>query len=366
MKILKYLFFLLLLVFIGGAIYFGTKDGSYEIREKTEIEIHPELVFNKVNDLSSWKDWSPWKKEKTDDIFTTAEKSKGEGASASWDGKEKGNVETLKIIPNSEIEQRLVQKNTSGKRTSKMTWDFEPTEKGTEITWTIRGEHSLTEKIYLALKNINFDKILYSRMQFALQDLKEEIEENTKKYSIHVDGISHYGGGYYMYMTSAGQQSEIQTRMEPMMKEVSDFMEKNNIPASGKPFILYNEIDPETHTVIFSTCFPVRERVITPESGGIVSGFMEPVTAVKTTLKGNYKNMPEAYIQAEEYIENNDYQIDDSRRIFEVYSSDPNEIHNPADWITEIYIPVRSHAQQAESVLNPQKTETDSILNSEE
>lgn len=347
MKILKYLFFLILLIFIGSAIYFGTKDGSYKIQETTIIDAHPELVFNKVNDLNSWKSWSPWKKEESGDIFNTAEKSSGEGASVSWDGTDEGSIKTTKVIPNKEIEQELIQNTFLGNRKSDVHWNFNEVETGTEATWTIQGEHSLTDKIYLALRNINFNKLLYARMQMSFEDLESEIEEDMKQYSIHIDGVTHYGGGYYMYTTSATQKSEIHNRMKPMLQEVADFMAKNYIQEAGKPFLLYNETDSATNTVIFSTCFPVRERIITPESSNIVSGYMNPVTAVKTTLKGHYKNIPEAFDQAEAYLNSNGYEIDEDRDIFEVFSTNPKEVPNPANWLMEIYIPILSESDEA-------------------
>ena len=56
MKILKYLFFLLLIIIIGSAIYFGTKDGSYDIQDTMVINAPPEVVFNKVNDYKNWEE----------------------------------------------------------------------------------------------------------------------------------------------------------------------------------------------------------------------------------------------------------------------------------------------------------------------
>lgn len=356
MKIIKYLFFLLLLLFIGTAIYFGTKDGSYEIQSVKKIDAHPELLFTKINNLESWKDWSPWKKEDPDDIFTTAEKSSGEGASANWDKKEKGHIETMKVIPNSEIDQILTQQSFGGEQVSNVAWKFEQIPNGTEITWTIRGKHNLLSKIYLAIKNNNFNKNLYAKMQTALNNLEKEIHQDIKKYTIHVDGITHYGGGYYLYMTSAGKQSEVHNLIKPMMTELSKFMENNNISSAGSPFVLYNELDEESKTAIFSIGFPVRERIITPEDSHIVSGFMEPVSAVKTTLKGNYENISETYNNAELYLGTNGYERDETRKVFEVYLTNPSEVHNPAEWVTEIYIPVESENSENE-ITNPENEE---------
>lgn len=348
MKIVKYLFILVLLVFIGGAIYFGTKDGTYKIDASATINVHPELVYKKVNNLKSWESWSPWRKEKPEDIFTVAENFSDAGASASWEGIEKGSVETLKTIPYTEIKQLWIDYNTTSNRTSQMEWQFESLDNKTQITWTITGEHSLMDKVYLTLKKSSFNKSIYTKMKDALERLDNEIAKDIEAYSIHVDGVTHYGGGYYMYVTSAGQKSETRNLMTSMFDNVSDFMTQNRIRKSGSPFILYNENDPESNTIIFSAAIPIRERVITPEMSRIVSGFMEPVTAVKTTLKGHYKNIAEAYQEAEKYLEANHYTIDTERNIFEVYASQPEEVVNPADWITEIYIPIVSDENDRE------------------
>src|SRR5690606_10318715 len=111
---------------------------------------------------------------------------------------------------------------------------------------------------------------------------------------------------------------------------------------AGNPFTIYNQIDNANNTVIFSAGIPVREQVITPEGSPVVCGFMEPVSTVKTTLKGNYNHLAETYTKTREYIEKNGLQIDPERKIFEVYITDPEEVPNPANWVTEVYIPIIS------------------------
>ena len=60
MKILKYLFFLLLIVIIGAAVYFGTKDGKFNVAATKTIEAPVDLIFEQVNDYKNWQVWGPW------------------------------------------------------------------------------------------------------------------------------------------------------------------------------------------------------------------------------------------------------------------------------------------------------------------
>ncbi|PHR14804.1 MAG: AraC family transcriptional regulator [Aequorivita sp.] len=340
MKILKYLFFLLLIIIIGSAIYFGTKDGTYDIQDTMVINAPPEVIFNKVNDYKSWEEWGPWKKEDSTITFTYAEKTVGEGASYSWDGEMSGSMTTTKVIPNKEIEQDLTLNTPGGERNPKVYWTFEEVEGGTKVTWGMKGEHTLIDKAYYSLSGMDFDAEMHKMNEAGLEGIAEEVAEDMKQYSINVDGVTQYGGGYYMYTTSVSKMSELGEKMAPMMEEVMNFITKNNLNMAGMPFTIYNEVDNANGTVIFSTCIPVKEQVITPEGSPVVCGFMDPVKAVKISLKGNYEHLSEAYTKGRQYIDKNGHQIDPDRKMFEVYVTDPGEVPNPADWLTEVYIPI--------------------------
>lgn len=341
MKILKYLLFLILLIIIGTAIYFGTKDGTYSIEDSKVIPAPPEVVFDKVNDLKSWETWGPWKKD--DNItFTYAEKTSGEGASFSWQGDKNGSMITTKVIPYKEIEQDLSMETSRGEKQSKVLWNFEEMDGGTKVTWTIKGVHSMMDKAYYSISGFNFASEVHQMKKLALEEISKEVTEEMKKYSINVDGVTSYGGGYYMYTTSVAKQSELEEKTKPMMHLVMDFVLNNKLNMAGNPFSIYNEFDDANNTVIFSTAVPVRERVITPEGSPVVCGFMDAVSAVKITLKGSYEHLPEAYAKGREYIRMEGLQIDTDAKMFEVYLTDPEEVPNPAQWLTEVYIPIIS------------------------
>lgn len=340
MKIIKYLFFLILLIVIGSAIYFGTKDGNYDIQDSQVIKAPPELVFNQVNDYKNWEKWGPWKKEDPTINFTYAEKTVGEGGSYSWDGEMSGAMTTTKVIPNKEIEQDLMLKTPGGERHPKIYWNFEEVDGGTKVTWGMKGEHTLIDKAFYSLSGMDFDAEMHKMNQSGLEGIAFEVAEEMKKYSINVDGVSQYGGGYYMYTTSVSNQNEIDKKMPSMMSEVLGFVGSNNLNMAGKPFTIYNQVDNANNTVIFSTCVPVKEKVITPEGSPVVCGYMEPVSAVKTSLKGNYEHLPEAYTKGSQYIKKNGLQKDPNGKMFEVYMTNPKETPNPANWLTEVYIPI--------------------------
>ncbi|WP_186989932.1 SRPBCC family protein [Constantimarinum furrinae] len=345
MKLLKYLFFLLLIILVGGAIYFGTKDGSFDISKTKMIEAPSEVIYNNVKDFKNWETWGPWMDDDPDLEINYAEKTEGEGASYSWKSEivGDGSMKTLKVIPHKEIDQEIVFNTPMGDSKSEVYWRFNDTETPgqTEVVWGMRGEQSFMEKVFMGLfSDEDFESTLGAMYDEGLTKLDSVVVQSMNNYTVSVDGVTQYGGGYYMFNTTSSKISEIGEKMGPMMGQVAGFMAQNNLQSAGMPFTIYNEIDQANGTVIFSAAIPVKEKVITAEGTPVLCGFMDPVTTLKTTLKGKYDFLPKAYEAAQEYIQKNNLTPHPSANMFEVYATDPGEVPNPSNWVTEIYIPI--------------------------
>ncbi|MCW5519246.1 SRPBCC family protein [Aureitalea sp. L0-47] len=344
MKILKYILFLLLIVIIAGGIYFGTQDGNYDVAKSKEFNAPAAVVYDNVKDFKSWKEWGPWLEEDESMEFTYAEKTEGEGASYSWKSEKAGDgsIQTVKVVPNKEIDQKITFNTPMGDSESDIYWRFEPSETAgkSKVTWGMKGKHSFMEKVFLAFQSEDFETSLGDMYAKGLDNLEAEVEESMNAYEITVDGITRHGGGFYMYNTTSSKISEIGSKMAPMLGQVSKFMSEGNINAAGMPFTIYNNVDQVNGTVIFSTAIPVTSEVITPPGSPVLCSYMAPSNALKTTLKGKYENLGEAYEKANAYLTKNNLVADPSRSMFEIYANDPGEVPNPANWITEIYIPV--------------------------
>jgi len=346
MKILKYLFYIILVVLIGGAIYFGIKDGKFDVSSTREMDAPIILVFNTVNEYKSWKEWGPWMELDPDVVMNYTEKTFGEGASYSWDSEHPevgtGSMKTISATEHTSIDQEIVFGTPLGDSKSNVYWKFEPIEDSNKVnvTWGMNGEQSFMEKVFMSFQSEPFDESLKSMFDKGLENLENNIQMEMKKYTITVEGVKQHGGGYYMYTTSASKISEIGEKMAPMMGLVSNYMTNNNITFAGMPFTIYNQIDEANGTVIFSTCIPVSERVITADGGSVFCGYLEPTRALKTTLSGNYNYLGETYEKAKLFMTENNLSKNPTGRMFEVYATDPGLIPNPAEWITEVYIPL--------------------------
>jgi effector-binding domain-containing protein len=342
MKILKYLLFLLLIVIIGASVYFGTKDGKFNVASTKTIEAPTNLIFEQVNDYKYWQVWGPWMETDPNIKMNFAENTVGEGASYSWESDIAGNgsMKTIKVAEYDSILQKITFYTPLGDSESDVYWRFNPADNGaTEVTWGMKGEHTFIEKIFMSFQKEDFETMLKKMNDKGLENIEKVVQEEMKKYNITHEGIKEYGGGYYLFTTTASKIDELGEKMGPMLGKINAFMQQNNIQQSGMPFTIYNEWDEMNGTTIFSPAIPVKERIIITE-GDVLCGFMEPLSAVKVVLTGNYENLGEAHKKAMDYIKDNKLVLNPKQPMFEVYANDPGEFPNPADWITEIYYPI--------------------------
>ena len=114
----------------------------------------------------------------------------------------------------------------------------------------------------------------------------------------------------------------------------------HNVTMAGPPFILYLKWDEENDATIFSTGVPTNSKIVSTESD-ILTGKLESFRAVKTVLKGDYKNLKEAWKSTMKYISDNNLEMIEGGSMLETYLTDPMRKPNPADWITELYIAIK-------------------------
>ncbi len=340
MKALKYILLLLLLVIVAGSIYIATLENDYHVKRTKVINAPAEVVFNKINDYKDWPEWSPWLGQDPEAELTFGDKTSGVGASYSWAGKKagEGNMETLSVSEDSISQKLNILKPMES--TSNIYWKLNSLENGTEVTWGMKGDLDFMSKAYMAF-NGGMDKLIGPDYELGLVKLDSVLQGDMQEYSVTVNGITTHGGGYYLYQTTACKIEEIPNKMAEMMPNLGMYANNNNITMAGPSFTLYHHFDTVNNAVMMSVAIPVTEKVITNVDSGILTGMLKPFTAIKATLKGNYKNLKEAQITTEKYIKDNDFEKVEGLPSMEVYLNSPLDTPNPANLRTEIFIPIK-------------------------
>lgn len=339
MKFFKNIFLLLLVLIVGGAIYLTTLDGDYDVKRSRIIKANPEVVFNDLNDYKNWKDWGPWYEQDSTLQAIYSENTAGVGGSYSWKSETEGDraMTTLKTEKPISLDQEIIFKTPFGDMKSDVYWRLEKVDGGTDVTWGMKGAMGF---FYRFMTKGMIDEI-GPMEERGLELLDKSIQKKLEVYTIKSVGIVDYSGGFYLYTTTSTKISVMDSKFPTMLAEVDNYVTSNNVRTNGSPFTIYHKYDVENGTTMFSVCYPISERIITPKGIDILTGFMERGKYFKTTLTGSYENSNKAWESAYGEIENIlDYSIVEDREAFEVYVNDINTVPNPADLITEIYIPV--------------------------
>ncbi len=343
MKALKYFFLLMLIVIIGGAIYIATLDNLYDVSRTKVIKAPVEVVYNNVNDYKNWPTWSPWLEQDTLAQISYSDITFGKDAFYSWKSDDKdvgeGNMTTTASESFKSINQHL-KSIAPWESESNIYWTFKQVAEGTEVTWGMKGEMDFGEKASMVF-NGGMDKLIGSDYEKGLDKLDAALQEDMKRFTINVNGVTTHSGGYYIYKTGSCKIDEYQFNKNEMMPQIDMYVDKNTISTAGPAFSLYHKLDIENNAVIFSCAVPVTEKVITDADSGLLTGMLKPFDAVKIILQGDYKNIDAAWSEGRKYIKENGLEELETIPALEAYPTNPVFVPNPANWITEIYIPVK-------------------------
>jgi effector-binding domain-containing protein len=162
----------------------------------------------------------------------------------------------------------------------------------------------------------------------------------TAKFSFDIQGIREYSGSFYVYKKASVPRDQLRKKMRAQYDSILRFLNTNNIPTNGSPMTVYEAFSVDKDTVVFHHGITVRERVVIENDSTIFCDFVDNQNVLKATLKGNYSNLQKAWAQALMYLEVNEIKPS-GKMPFEIYANDPSALPNPAEWITEIYVPIK-------------------------
>ncbi|PWA07384.1 SRPBCC family protein [Flavobacterium psychrotolerans] len=338
MRILKYIFLLVVLALFATTVFVATQKGDFDVERSALIKSPKSTVFNYVNDYRNWETFGSWKKDDPEMEFYYPINTIGNGASYSWNGSEgSGEMKTIAVKGNESIHQKTDFSGTI----SDVYWTFKDTVGGTKVTWRSKGSMGFSFKIYSAFKG-GANKVIGTTYEKSLANLDKTLDYELKTYTIKVNGIVKKLGGFYLQQTINSKISNVPKNLRIMIPKMIHFFKKNHLVMYGKPFVLYHTFDTAKGITKFSVCVPIKDEIFISEGSDITAGQLVPFKAVKTTLKGDYSHLKEAWKKTFEYIAKNNLAQNTEGSSLELYSKSIEQVANPSQWVTEIYIPIRS------------------------
>lgn len=342
MKVFKVVFVLLATAFIAAVVYFGIQDGSFTAEVSQNIAVPAAVLFDEVNELKSHENWNAHLQGENITLYYP-ENTRGEEAYLKWEGKNyKGSMTIIKSRPYSSIVQQINFDEQSDASGIQYSWSFEPIDNdaSTKVTVTAEGALGLFERMYASIKGTSTEEQLKQTLTQSLNNLSGIVIQKTEKYVINVHGVREYSGGFYLYVNAVLRTTDIAQAIDEKAQQLHRFFETNGIRADGALFVLYHEWNLLTKEAVISVALPTKERITTPDQSDVQSGFLPTQRVLKTSLKGDYTNLQEAWNEAESYIQENGLTKNDETIPFEVYTINQATTKNPAEWLTDIYIPL--------------------------
>ena len=339
MKILKYIFLLIVLLSVGGSVFIATQKSDYKTVKSKIINSPKASVFNYVNDYKNWENWFVWEKDTKEIILKYSNKSSGVGGSYYWTGNI-GTGKSTTII--AKENDSIVQKTDFNGAISETTWKFKDTIGGTKVTCISKGEMPFMFKIN-AFLNGGIEKVIGSKLEKSLVNLDRSLDYELNTFSVKPNGVVIKKGGYYLEQTINCKISKLNHNFKIIIPSLINFTQENKIQLNGKPFVLFNSYDIPNGITNVSVCVPIKNRIFTSSGSDIICKELAAYTAFKTTLIGDYSHRDEVWKKAMNYLLKEKQIQNKSIPIMEIFTKGSSEVKRPSKFETTIYIAIQSN-----------------------
>jgi effector-binding domain-containing protein len=337
MRILKIIMIVILsIVLLLTLISFFLPDKTHAERSII-INRSADVPFALVNDLKSWRKWSPWYDIDSNATWTFSEPSEGTGAYYSWKSEHpkvgNGKITIDESKPFEYIKMSLL---FEGMGASGADFYFETIDDTScKVTWMLDVTHgwNLPSRWF----GIFMDRMIGPDYEKGLAALSSVCDEMPRKETI---------AGFDAELKEVPALNVLSMRFSLRPDKVSndvfsksfaalyEVMINKNLEPDGMPMAVYYELGKTK--LDFEAAIPFKGSFA--DTDKIKAHGLEAERALVITYRGAYDKMTPVYEAAYEYIKNNGMVM--SGPIREVYLTDPEQQPDTANWMTEIVFPV--------------------------
>ena len=334
-------FIIIILVVVAiPLVYLASLNGDYEISRSIIIKKDASVIFQKIADLKSWINWSPWLIHEPETNIKYSENCNQIGGYYEWDGKLVGAgkmTHTLLQEP-SKIEQKL-EFIRPFKSVCQISWLLEKEEShiakpATKVTWMMKGKMPFFFRFMIPkmIKSISKD------YDFGLALLNGVVDQEAETPKVAFNGVVQLDSQKCLTKPYSGNFSGMKKAMELGFPEIFNYVEKAKLKITGFPLSIYHKMNPKKQTVVLDIAIPIAEA--SDESNYKVKE-IEKDKYLKTTLKGSYQFLEMAWQVAFGHLKMKKYKFNWKKSALEIYPIDPRNVKHSNEIITEIYIPIK-------------------------
>lgn len=164
-------------------IIFSAQSDEYVFEHEVTIAAPMNKIFDQVNDLHNWINWSPWEKSDPAVSLTYDGKALGLGSVCHWKNATIGSEANMVItesVKNDHVSM-LIDIFTPAYGRNNFLFSFEPKGADTLVKWRVTGPNSFDDKIshMFGGGNKNLDKNIQTGLE-QLKALFQPADKNTK------------------------------------------------------------------------------------------------------------------------------------------------------------------------------------------
>lgn len=185
MRIIKYLFLLLLLSLVASSIFVATQKEDFTVERSKLINSPKMSIYNYVNDSKNWKEWNSLAVEDSLIKIIPSENTIGKGSSLTWEGKNgNGNLQTIDLKENDSIAQKI---NFNG-NVATISMRFKDTLGGTKVSWKAEGKMGFLFKVSTVFSG-GASKVFGLIFEKSLENLDKKLDYEINTYTIKENGL---------------------------------------------------------------------------------------------------------------------------------------------------------------------------------
>ena len=306
---------------------------KYSVARSITIQSDARTVFEKVADFGTWTTWSPWLCAEPDAKVTVSENSNSIGSGYSWEGDitGAGEIEHVRLDPGQHIEDEI-RFLKPFKSTSRVSFDFQPSGAGTEVTWRMDGALPWF-MFWMKPMMESFIGMDYDR---GLSMMKEWIETGGILSDTQNKGIQSVGPIAMAGVRTTCDFRKIAASMESDVAKARHEFERHGVSTDNGSISVYHNFNVKKQLMDYTCGFVVERPVDLP---GINYWEIGNVQALRVDHVGSYSNLGNAW-NAANMIARAKKLKQSKAGAFELYRNEPSDTE-PANLVTEIYLPLK-------------------------
>lgn len=320
-----------LILFVGIAFMLPSKT---ELSQSVTIQAPVSYAFEEVNELKNWKQWSYWEVKDTTIKTTYSEPSAGVGAKSSWTSADgPGSLTVTESEMNKAVKFDL--SFMEGGDVAKGWYTFEAEGEGTKVTAGFLLDCGMNPVLrWLGFLFIKPE--IQKSFDHQLAKIKE-IAEAKPKFTVTISEVTVEPFFYIGISTTMSPQDQaaITGQMDKSFGELMTTLSKAKVEMQGHPLCLYPSFSETSMEMICA--IPVPQGAKLPSRYPIMG--VEQTWAVKAVHVGDYAKMMDTHLQIDSYVKFKKLEMNGAP--WESYATDPYKVKDTAQWITEIYYPVK-------------------------